>query len=69
MALQCMSLDDYVTLHFNNNMSMAAVFLNIEIAFDTTWHSGLLHKSELKFSTSLIKLTAPFTLTENLKSW
>jgi hypothetical protein len=29
-ALQCMRLTDYVALNFNNNMSMAAVFLDIE---------------------------------------
>jgi hypothetical protein len=50
-----------VTLNFNNNMSTAAVFLDIEKAFDTTWHSGLLHElPELEFSTSLIKLIAYF---------
>jgi hypothetical protein len=41
-TLQCMRLADHVTLNFNNKMSMAAVFLDIEKAFDTTWHSGLL---------------------------
>jgi hypothetical protein len=42
-------------------MSMAAVFLDIEKAFDKTWHLGLLYKlSELKFSTSLIKLINSF---------
>jgi hypothetical protein len=35
---------------------MAAVFLDIDIAFDTTWRLGLLYKlSELTFSISLIK--------------
>jgi hypothetical protein len=29
-ALQCMRLTDYVALNFNNSMSMAAVFLDIE---------------------------------------
>jgi hypothetical protein len=34
-------------------MSTAVVFLDIEEAFDTTWHSGLLYTfSEVKFSTS-----------------
>jgi retron-type reverse transcriptase len=40
---------------------MATVFLDIEKAFDTTWHSGLLYKlSESEFSTSLIKLIGSF---------
>jgi hypothetical protein len=26
--------------NYNSNMSTAAVFLDIEKAFDTTWHSG-----------------------------
>jgi retron-type reverse transcriptase len=38
-------------------MSTAAVFLDIEKAFDTTWHTGLLYKlSKLKFPIYLIKL-------------
>jgi hypothetical protein len=35
-TLQCMRLADHVTLHFNNNMATAAIFLDIEKAFDTT---------------------------------
>jgi hypothetical protein len=31
--LQCMRLAEHVTLNFNNNMSTAAVFLDIEKAF------------------------------------
>jgi hypothetical protein len=50
-TLQCMRLTDYVTLNLNNNMSTAAVFLDIERAFDNTWHSDLLYKlSKLEFS-------------------
>jgi hypothetical protein len=42
-------------------MSRASVFLNIEKAFDTTWHFGLLYKlSTLQFSISLIKLIGYF---------
>jgi hypothetical protein len=43
-TLQCMRLTDHVTLNFNNNMSTAAVFFDIEKTFDTTWHLGLLYK-------------------------
>jgi hypothetical protein len=43
-TLQCMRLTDHVTLNFNNNMSTAAAFLDIEKAFGKTWHLGLLNK-------------------------
>jgi hypothetical protein len=56
-----MRLTDHVTLNFNNNMSTAAVFLDIEKAFDTTWHPGLLYKlSKLEFSARIIKLISSF---------
>jgi hypothetical protein len=56
-----MRLADHITLNFNNKMSTAAVFLYIEKAFDTTWHSGLLYKlSKLEFSKSLTKLIRSF---------
>jgi hypothetical protein len=56
-----MRLAHHVTLNFNNNMPTAAVLVNIEKAFDTAWHSGLIHKlSEFEFSTSLMKLIASF---------
>jgi hypothetical protein len=41
MTLQCMN---HIIVNFNNNMSMGAVFLDIEKAFDTTWRLGLLCK-------------------------
>jgi hypothetical protein len=48
---------DYVTPNMNNNMSKAAVFFDIEKAFDTTRQNGLLYElSELRFSSSLIRL-------------
>jgi hypothetical protein len=60
-TLQCMRLTDHVTLNFNNKMSTAVMFLDIEKAFDTTWHSGSLYKlSKLEFWTSLIKLLGSF---------
>jgi hypothetical protein len=56
-----MRLMDHVTLNFNNKMATAAVFLDIEKAFHTTWHSGLLYKlRNLKFSNSLTKLIGSF---------
>jgi hypothetical protein len=59
-TLQCMRLMDHVILNFNNKMSTAIVFLDIEKAFDTTWHSGLLCKLSMEFSNSLIKLIGSF---------
>jgi retron-type reverse transcriptase len=60
-TLQCMRLTDHVTLNFNNIMSTAAVFLDIEKAFDTTWHPGLLYKlTKLEFSARIIKLISSF---------
>jgi hypothetical protein len=43
-TLQLMRLTDHVTLNSNNKMYTASVLLDIEKAFDTTWHSGLLYK-------------------------
>jgi hypothetical protein len=55
-----------MTLNFNSNMLLAAVFLDIEKAFDTTWHTGLLYKlSKLDLSASLIKLVSFFYLGGN----
>jgi hypothetical protein len=57
-TLQYMRLTDHITLNLNNDMSTAAVFLDIEKASNTTWHSGLLYKmSKLQFPANLIKLT------------
>jgi hypothetical protein len=58
-TLQCMRLTDHVILHFNNNMTTAAVFLGIEKAFDTKWHPGVLYKlSKLQTPTNMIKLNS-----------
>lgn len=47
--------------YVNNSMSTAAVSLDIEKAFDKTWHSDLLYRlSELEFSVSLIELMSSF---------
>jgi hypothetical protein len=56
-----MRLTDHVTLNFNNNMSTAAVFLDIEKAFDATWHPSLIYKlSKLEFSAGIMKLIGSF---------
>jgi hypothetical protein len=58
-TLQCMRLTDHVTLNFSK--STAAIFLDIEKAFDTTWHNGLLYMlSKMDLSASLIKLISSF---------
>jgi hypothetical protein len=63
-----MRLADDVTPNYNNNISTAAVFLDIKKAFNTTWHFGLLYKmSELEFSTNLIKLIASFLTDRKFK--
>jgi hypothetical protein len=60
-TLQCMRLTDHVTLNCNNNMSTAAVLLDIEKAFGTTLHLDLLYElSELKILISIIKLISSF---------
>jgi hypothetical protein len=44
-----------------HKMSTAAVFLDIEKAFDTTWHTGLLYKlAKMEFSVNLIQLISSF---------
>jgi hypothetical protein len=43
-TLQCVRVTDHVTINFNNNVCMAAVFLDIEKAFEAAWHLGLLQK-------------------------
>jgi hypothetical protein len=58
-----------VTLNFSNTMFTAAVILETEKAFDTTWHRGLLQKvSKLEFSTSIIKLMSSFLSERNSES-
>jgi hypothetical protein len=58
-TFQGMRLTDHVTLNFNNNMSMAAVFLDIKKAFVSTSHYDQLYTvSGLEFSTCLVKLIA-----------
>jgi hypothetical protein len=53
-TIQCMRLTDHVTSNFNNNMSTAAVFLDTEKVFDTTWHPDFFTRS---LTHSLIELS------------
>jgi hypothetical protein len=63
-----MRLTDHMTLNFNKNMSTAAVFLDIEKAFDTTWDPGFLYElSKLQFPSSLIKFVSSFLSQRKLK--
>jgi hypothetical protein len=49
-------------------MSTAAVFFDIEKAFDATWQPGLFYKlSKLQYSTSLIKLIGSFLSQRKLR--
>jgi hypothetical protein len=50
-----------VTLNFNNNLATAAVFLDIEKAFDTTWQPGFLYK--------LLKLNLPICIVKFIGSF
>jgi hypothetical protein len=56
MTFKCVRLTDHVPFTFNNNISMAAVFLDKVNVFDTYWHSGFSYKlSDLEFSSSITK--------------
>jgi len=56
-TLQLMRLTDHVSLKFSNNIYTAVVCLDIDKAFDTTRHSGLLTKLlKSLFSLSIINL-------------
>jgi hypothetical protein len=60
-TLQCVRLADHVTLNFKNKIHTAAVFLDIDEAFDTTWHLCLLFKlSKLEFSNNMNKFIGSF---------
>jgi hypothetical protein len=67
-----MRLAEHVTLNFNfnfnNNIYTAAVFLDIEKSFDTTWNPGLLYKlSKLNSSIRIIKLISSFLLQQKFR--
>lgn len=50
-----------MTTNFNKNVSTAMVLLDLEKAFDTVWHQGLICKlSEFNFPLYLIKITQSY---------
>lgn len=54
---QLVRLSKFASIGFNNNQSTGVVSLDIEKAFDTVWHEGLIHKlSKLSMPTYLIKI-------------
>jgi hypothetical protein len=66
MTLQSMRLADHATLNFNNKMSAAAVFLDIEKAFDTTLHTDLLYMLYKMISSFLSQRKFSFCRGRNL---
>jgi hypothetical protein len=68
-TLQCTRLTDHVTLNFNNKMSTAAVFLDIEKAFHTTWHSGLLYVIQIGIFDQLDQAYWLFSFTKKIQSF
>jgi len=59
--LQLINLTDTLCLNFNNHLKTAAIFLDVEKAFDRVWHHGLLHEmSQLNTLTTLIKIMQSF---------
>jgi hypothetical protein len=50
MTVQCMRLMGSVTLNFNNNMSTAAVFFDIENAFDNSLRIGSGFQNSLRLT-------------------
>jgi hypothetical protein len=45
------------------------MFLDIEKAFDTTWHTGLLYNPNWNFRSAWLSLLVLFCHKENSESW
>lgn len=60
-TLQLTKFVDQVSTNLNLGQHTAAVFLDVEKAFDSVWHDGLLHKMiELGVPLQLVKITESF---------
>jgi hypothetical protein len=62
-----MGLADHVTINFNNNMSMVAVFLDIEKVLDTIWHPDLYQFSKLHFLASIVSFICSFLFSRKFR--
>lgn len=60
-TLQLTKLTDELCNHANNKETTAAIFLDVEKAFDRVWHEGLVHK--------IHKLGAPLQITKTIQSF
>lgn len=60
-VLQLTKLMDQISENLNQNIQTAAIFLDVEKAFDSVWHDGLLHKMmSTNIPLQLIKITESF---------
>ena len=60
-VLQLTKLIDKISENLNQGIQTAAIFLDVEKAFDTVWHDGLLHKMmSMNIPLQLIKITESF---------
>lgn len=58
---QLVRLSKFISLGFNHNQSTGVISLDIEKAFDTTWHDGLVHKlMKMDFPIFLIKIISSY---------
>lgn len=62
MTTQLVKLIDDLVINTNNNRHTAAIFLDMEKAFDRVWHDGLIHKLHTMSSvpTHLVKIIQSF---------
>lgn len=60
-TLQLVKLTDQICINLNNKETTAAIFLDVEKAFDRVWHEGLIHK--------IHQLGTPIHLTQLINSF